>query len=483
MARIFIDGFESGNLDLWVNENYVGVPTLSTITGKTGNYCLRCYGSQSTYMLPVIKSSLYVAMKVYAGNQSSTRTLITFRDSAGTALGCICFGSNRVNAYWGDKSTLITQGTAVVQNSTWYRIEIYYLPHLTAGTFIVKVDGTTDINVSGVKTSSATSNIGRIQLSQATTDSDYSFDDIVLDDANWIGNTRIMGLAPSGVGNANAWSGDAKLTWDRSLPDNSWGGINYRIPLAAANISKSGTSIRIRAKVGNSACNISGCSIGERSGSTGAFVSTPTRITFGGNNYYNATTYESFYSDWITFTIDETKDYLVHFYCVNGLTYYSHNSSVTNGYNDSTAADETLTLNPAMNPNNYCAFLESVYVSDVSSANNYQAVDELIANDGDYVYTSTQDAVDTYALANGSGGVIHCVAVQSRAWKEGASSVEYLKHVVRPDTVNFSGELKYLPTSAISKQTIWEMNPADAAAWEWADINGMEIGIKAVVAS
>jgi hypothetical protein len=108
----------------------------------------------------------------------------------------------------------------------------------------------------------------------------------------------------------------ASSIWSKSLTSNSGnnGKWNIRIVLSSADISASASSIKLRVKSQPTyALTITGASIGERSGSTITFASAPTRVTFGGgNNSVTIPAGASVYSDWITFSLDHTKDYLVH---------------------------------------------------------------------------------------------------------------------------------------------------------------------------
>jgi len=90
---------------------------------------------------------------------------------------------------------------------------------------------------------------------------------------------------------------------------------NIRMVLPASAISVSGNPIRLFLASYTNPGVVSGCSIGERSGSSEDFASAPTRVTFdGGANGCTIPDSGGKYSDWIDFAIDETKDYLVHLY-------------------------------------------------------------------------------------------------------------------------------------------------------------------------
>ena len=114
-----------------------------------------------------------------------------------------------------------------------------------------------------------------------------------------------------------------------------------------------------------------------------------------------------------------------------------------------------------------------------SVGNNWDCVDERPASDADYVSINAVDQVDTYAAGNMTGDIdtVKCVQIQSRTESDGAPTPTNLKLVVRSGADYFSSD-KSVPATPKSLCNLWESNPADAAAWEEADVNAMEIGIK-----
>jgi hypothetical protein len=325
MARIFIDGFESGDFGVWS----AGNPTINNSrAGLTGSYC--AYFLNTQYLnLNLSKSSLYISFYISINGLNTSCPIISFYDSAAIRLGVIGRDvAGYLVAYKGNFSTLLGTGITVLGNgANWYHIEAYYLPHLTNGSFIVKADGVTQITATGVSTSPSTVNIGIVQIGSATGVVTLYYDNFVVDDANWIGNTKIQAIVPTGAGATTGW--------------------------------------------------------------------TP------------------------------------------------------------------------------------------STGDNYATVDEKPASDTDYVKTSSEQ-IDTYAMGNLTGSIasIKSVAVQSRNWREGNGSYDRGQHIVRPASTDrlAASKTSIFPPTAKSFQSIWELNPEDSAAWEEADVNGMEAGIKAVTA-
>lgn len=94
---------------------------------------------------------------------------------------------------------------------------------------------------------------------------------------------------------------------------------NERSVIPAANISASGSKIVVRINGHTTKSTvITGASIGERSGTTGNYASTPTRLTFGGNNGCTITAGSYIDSDEVDFNLDETKTYLFHLCQIGG---------------------------------------------------------------------------------------------------------------------------------------------------------------------
>jgi hypothetical protein len=213
MARVFIDGFESGGLGLW--DTIGGTAAVNnSLSGRDGNYCLDCLGAGSgqKYLIKTIasKSALYVAFRFYPSNSNR---FFTFYNGT-TKLGYVnltALGGN-VRAYRGD--TLLATGTVTVNGSTWHLIEIHYIPATSGGVFQVKVNGISDISYSGSTTPGATT-IDRIMVGHD--DSAWPpgyYDNVILDDADWIGDTKIQAIKPTAAGNSTQWDPSSGSNWD-----------------------------------------------------------------------------------------------------------------------------------------------------------------------------------------------------------------------------------------------------------------------------
>lgn len=207
MARLFIDGFETRGFDAW--SVITGTPgTTITISasppaGMSGSYFLRLTQGAARKNIAA-KSALYIAFK-FAWSGTSDRNIINFYNGA-TLLGALQVESSTADlrTLWGTTEIAVTNAGNLI-GATVKLIEIYYLPHLSAGSFVVKVDGTTVLNSTGVKTAPSTSNIDGVLFGNGSTFFTGDYDDIVFDDADWIGNTKIQGIVPSGAGTTTQW--------------------------------------------------------------------------------------------------------------------------------------------------------------------------------------------------------------------------------------------------------------------------------------
>jgi hypothetical protein len=497
MARLFIDGFESGDFGLWdiLSANQIYSP----VTGMTGNYAgiVNVSSGYIEKILPSNKTELYISFKInYTLN--SNGFLPAFKDSASAVIASLTRNTTSTFLEFRlgtDAAAIQATGTIPIALATTYLIEIRYKPLNSGGILTTKINGAQDINFSGDSTAGL-ENISSVRFGRTSgsVNAYIIIDDVVFDDANWIGNTKIQAIVPTGAGSTN---GQTSLLQQvpHTLDSNSYSltgpFASIRQVITSAQFTDNRTSIRLKlAGCSDQVSNIVGCSIGERSGTTDDFAVVPTRITFnGGENSITIPAGISVFSDFISFSLDKTKDYLVHFYLSGSTIYYRRASLDLTTYYilQSAGSDETLvqSVSGYTETANRWTFILGIESSLSASSENYKAVDEIPYSDNDYIKTSSSQ-IDTYAMGNLSGSIasIKSVAVQSRNWREGNGAYDRAQHIVRPASTDrlSASKTAIFPITAISFQSIWELNPEDSAAWEEADVNGMEAGIKAVTA-
>jgi hypothetical protein len=110
-------------------------------------------------------------------------------------------------------------------------------------------------------------------------------------------------------------------------------------------------------------------------------------------------------------------------------------------------------------------------------------VDEAAPNDDtDHVFSSALNHVDTWNYpALGYTGTIKGVQMSLSA-KKTDSGTRAIAAVTRPVATNrVHATNHYIGTSYAYWKSIWEVNPEDSAAWEVADVDGAEFGVKVMV--
>ena len=323
MARIFIDGFESGGDDLWDAENNA---TVISSTGKDmdGDYCLDL-AANTEYLQKDITADdeMYFAFLYRFTDATRSEQILTAYNGATKLLQVRkTESSHLIEVCRG--VTLVDTGIKTLNINTTYLIEVRFKVADAGGRIEVKVDGVQDIDFTGDTKTDANTQFDKVRLGYHT--SGYGtfayFDNFIMDDYAWIGDTKIQKILPTGAGNSANWTPSAGANW---------------------------------------AC-----------------------------------------------------------------------------------------------------------------------VDERPASGVDYVSINANDITDTYVAANMAGSInsVKCVQIQSRTESEGAPTPNNLKLVVRSGAADHLSANKAVPTAPKGLYNLWETNPADSLAWEEADVNAMEIGIK-----
>lgn len=111
----------------------------------------------------------------------------------------------------------------------------------------------------------------------------------------------------------------------------NWAALTLRQIMSAASISTSGTSIKVVVQAhATTQMVIKNVSIVERSSGTSNGTTTPTEILFSAGSGVTVNAGETATSDWLAFTLDETKDYLL--ICDVGSTSVAYANSGEDGY-------------------------------------------------------------------------------------------------------------------------------------------------------
>ena len=235
MARVFIDGFEAGDLKLW-NTIGAGAGLVAAATGMDGSYCLHLASGGTTYYIQKTlpsNSEYYFAFRYRPSNDGSSRGMISFW-SGGTLIGkLIRIGAaGLLVAYRG--TTVIATGTTPLAIDTTYLIEVRFKPaNSPDGVFHVKINGLLplDIEFNGDSTDGAAT-IDAVRLGHgdsASTNVYAYFDNLVVDNAAWPGNTKIQAIKPTGAGASShsAWAADTVIDLNEVRKPTVFNGFEY----------------------------------------------------------------------------------------------------------------------------------------------------------------------------------------------------------------------------------------------------------------
>jgi hypothetical protein len=233
MARIFIEGFEAGALDLWDIDN--GAAIIAAKTGMNGNYCLDLKTNGLSFLykkLPSSYNEIYLSFLYRQETEQTYASSLIFLMN-GTTFVLSCRRASDVNhrlQFYRDgwMGVLIAEGSTSIALNTTYRIEVHYKPDATSGILQIKINGseTLDIDFAGNTSSSVTSMDG-LMVGNGQGNSFNSsfgfFDDFILDNTAWIHGSiasQIQVIVPTGAGSSSQWTGDYSKV-DEKPPDDT----------------------------------------------------------------------------------------------------------------------------------------------------------------------------------------------------------------------------------------------------------------------
>ena len=216
MARVFIDGFEHGSPDLW---DTVSDATVISSAGldMDGNYVLDNLAGDNEWVEKNLSanSEYYIAF-LWRPTDNTNVSIFGVSYDGNKLLGLRVNGSNNLEVY--RNTTLISTGSKSISVSTTYLIEARFKISDTVGVAQIKVNGILDIDFSGDTKPGADTTINKIKIGYWPIASGYGskayFDNVVVDDAAWIGETKIQAIAPTAAGNATNWTPSVGSNYD-----------------------------------------------------------------------------------------------------------------------------------------------------------------------------------------------------------------------------------------------------------------------------
>jgi hypothetical protein len=199
-------------MKLWDTVSGGTVP--AAVAGMDGSYNLLLDITDFVQKVLPEDDEYYVAFRWRSPNNYNL-ALITFYNGA-TALGWLgraaTTGILTVYIGTGSGSPLLSSASGLSINTT-YLVEVRFKPLNSGGVFQVKINGILVIDFSGDTTPGATT-ITSIKLGSQTYYGWAYFDNIVVDNAAWPGNTKIQAIVPTGAGTAAQWTPSAGANYE-----------------------------------------------------------------------------------------------------------------------------------------------------------------------------------------------------------------------------------------------------------------------------
>ena len=217
MARKFIDGFESGQDDLWDAEDNANVIS-SVGLDMDGDYCLDLNDAYEYVEKDVTANDeMYFAFLYRPTNTSSSEEMIVLYNGSTVLLHLLRTNdaTGLIKVHRG-LLTLLDTGTHGLTINITYLIEVRFKIADAGGRVEVKVDGVSDIDFTGDTKEGADTQFNKVRLGfgpHAVYSVYAYFDNFKMDDAAWIGDTKIQAIKPTGAGNSTNWTPSAGVNW------------------------------------------------------------------------------------------------------------------------------------------------------------------------------------------------------------------------------------------------------------------------------
>ena len=223
MARIFIDGFETGDMSTWDGVYNVAPLVNAAQTGMSGTYNIyTSTGYRAGVKVLNDMSELYCGWRQIPVNYSSWDKVPIQFMKGGTRVGYVRIdvSTYQVHAYRHNNIWLAT-GTHILTEGNPVHIQVRYVPDPVSGIFQIKVNDILDVDFSG-QTSNTETDVDLLWFGELGLASSSYFDDFVLDDSTWPGESRIAPCIPNGAGASTQFTPSAGANYtcvDETPPD------------------------------------------------------------------------------------------------------------------------------------------------------------------------------------------------------------------------------------------------------------------------
>ena len=210
MGRLFTAGAEAGTVAVFDSPTNSAV---STVQKRTGAYSFYCSGGTLTCKdLPAAISEFYLRMGIYPLAYNANGGVAFFLDPLANYQLCVIINpaNGLICVYSGYFAGLMVVGTHPITLNAWQCIEIRVKISSDVGTgrIVVKIDGTPDIDFTGVTQFTAQPTVQTVYFMYGSpyTSTQGYFDDIAINDTagavnnSWIGRGGIYPKYITGVG-------------------------------------------------------------------------------------------------------------------------------------------------------------------------------------------------------------------------------------------------------------------------------------------
>jgi len=224
--RTLIEGFESGNISHSSSLSFGGNASLQGNVKRTGNYALNISSTASySYVLYVTAFDEYGMPSLGISNYNYTTMRFYFRTPDATPANNISILSlsdiatvQSLNLTTdGHLDINGTKGTAILNDNTWYRIEV--MSDNASDTIKTRVDGVADISFSGSVPAFNYFWLGASDTEEQTFE--FYYDDLSLlgtdniSETGWIGGGEVVILLPDGNESISTnWIASTGLNWE-----------------------------------------------------------------------------------------------------------------------------------------------------------------------------------------------------------------------------------------------------------------------------
>jgi hypothetical protein len=186
---------------------------ISTDYARTGTYSFKIPYSSQFILLghAFIPTTLYIKFAYYITTMSLNCIRVRFLDAITNTQASIAVAADgAITGYRGDSTSLGASSAGVVTAEAWHVLECKVVISNTIGEIVVKIDGVTVLNLTGVDTLITFAGLSATKILNASNvvATNLYLDDLVLDNANWPGMGGLHLLVPTGNGSDVAWTGD-----------------------------------------------------------------------------------------------------------------------------------------------------------------------------------------------------------------------------------------------------------------------------------